>query len=414
MRHSIRPWLDWVMTDLLALSRPRPHGQPFHVRYEKAGLTLAGPPVPWNAESIVVEFVLKLPTATRIRTDFTLRVPGSPPVAAELLKKDDKDDRVFRLFFRLPPLVETTGAELLWRNRLLTTIAIPVQTADQFLAGLRVANPTVSVKIGGRSVAATTFVGSQCRGITAAAVLRSPTSLAPLADLGLGVAFRSERKRVEHVVPVALTASQLAAKEVLVTASPPKFPRHSGDYTVTWRAGGWPIHTQRVTAVTGSRFAQSLRVSDTRFVATDHTGIVRVLRQPPAAGKGVRFGPCFVIASRESGAAGLVELSAVAVTTGGEATATAFKQAVLITDGLTAFAPGMVEHEELTGATGFELRQKARVLSLLSFRPVPAAATDAEGAFRPPPEFAWSNAAEDELADRLIKLMRGPDLPGVS
>jgi hypothetical protein len=414
MRHSIRPWLDWVMTDLLALSRPRPHGQPFHVRYEKAGLTLAGSPVPWNAESVVVEFVLKLPTPTRVRSDFALRVPGSPPIPAELLKKDDKDDRVFRLFFRLPQLPETTGCELLWRNRLVTTIALTVQSADQFLASLRLANPTVAVKIGGRSVAATTFVGSQCRGITAAAVVRSPTSLAPLADLGLTVAFRSDRKRVEHVVPVALTASQLAAKEVLVTASPPKFPRHSGDYTVTWRAGGRTLHAHRVTAVTGTRFAQSLRVSDSRFVATDHTGLVRVLRQPPPAGKGVRFGPCFVIASREAGAAGLVELAAVAVTTGGEPTATAFKQAVLVTDGLTAFAPGLVEPDELTGATGFELRHKARVLSLLSFRPVPAAATDAEGAFRPPPEFAWSNAAEDELADRLIKLMRGPDLPGVS
>ncbi len=412
MRHSIRRWLDWAMTDVLTVSRPRPHGQPVHIRYEKAGLTLPGPPIPWNADAIVVEFVLRLPSATRHRADFALRVPGVAPILADLLKRDEADDRVFRLIFRLPPLAFSTGAELLWRNRLLTTIQLPVLTAERFVGMLRLGNQTVSVKLGGRSVAATTFVGSQCRGITAAAMLRSSVPLAPLQELGLSVVFRSERKRVEHVVPIALTASQLASKEILLTATPPKFPRHSGEYTITWRVGGWPLLTQRITAVTASRFALSLRISDSRFVATDPTGEVRILRQPPPPGKGVRFGPCFVIASREAGAAGLVELSAIAVGSIGDSGGASFKQPVLVTDGPTAFAPGMVEHADVAMSNGFELRQKSRILGMISFRPVPTAGFDSEGGFRPPPDFAWSPAAEEELADRLIKLMRGPDLPG--
>lgn len=412
MRHSIRPWLDWLMTDLLAVTRPRPHRQPYHVWYEKAGLTLAGPPVPWNADAVVVEILLRLPTALRHRADYTLRVPGQSPVAAEVFKRDGADDRVFRLFFRLPPPGESTAAELLWRNRLLVTVPLPVQTIDQFRAALRLANPTLAVRVGGRSVAAATFVGSQCRGLTAAAVLRSPTALAPLADVGLEVAFRSERTRSEHVVPVALTATQLGGREVLVTAAPAKFPRRAGEYTVTWRAGGWPLLTQRATAVTGSRFVQSLRISDSRFVAADHTDIVRVSRQPPAAAKGVRFGPCFVVASREAGAAGLVEFTVTAAGAKPDAPPL-FTQTVLVTDGPTAFAPGLVEPERVAGATGFELRHKSRLLGTLSFRPVPTAATDAEGAFRPPPEFTWTTAADEELTERLLKLMRGGnDLPG--
>jgi hypothetical protein len=57
MRPSIRHWLDWVMTNLLHPARPRPADQAVHTRYEKAGLTLAGPPVPWNADAVVVELL---------------------------------------------------------------------------------------------------------------------------------------------------------------------------------------------------------------------------------------------------------------------------------------------------------------------------------------------------------------------
>jgi hypothetical protein len=42
---------------------------------------------------------------------------------------------------------------------------------------------------------------------------------------------------------------------------------------------------------------------------------------------------------------------------------------------------------------------------VLSFRPVPTAGFTSEGGFKPPPDFAWTPAAEDELTDRLTKLM---------
>jgi hypothetical protein len=39
-----------------------------------------------------------------------------------------------------------------------------------------------------------------------------------------------------------------------------------------------------------------------------------------------------------------------------------------------------------------------------SLRPVPTAAINAEGGFTPPADFAWTSAADDELADRLRRL----------
>ena len=71
------------------------------------------------------------------------------------------------------------------------------------------------------------------------------------------------------------------------------------------------------------------------------------------------------------------------------------------------FAPGLVNLSDAPGLTGFELRHKGQLLGQLSLSPVPTAMVNAEGGFKPPPDFTWGPAAEDELADRLGKLLGG-------
>jgi hypothetical protein len=83
------------------------------------------------------------------------------------------------------------------------------------------------------------------------------------------------------------------------------------------------------------------------------------------------------------------------------------EQTVLVTDGPTVFAPGLIDAAELAQVTAFELRHSGRTLGTLSLCPVPAASFNAEGGFKPPPDFAWSNTAEDELNERLTRLMDG-------
>lgn len=406
MWRSIRHWLGWAMNNLVPTTRSRPTGQAVHLRYEKAGLVLYDTPVPWNADAVVVEVLLRLPPAARHKADYTLRVPGREPLLPESLRKDETDDRRYRVLFRLPVPLVSTPAELLWRHHLLATVPIPVLTLGDFLTNLRLTNPTLTVSVGGQAVAARTFVASQCRGLTAAAVLSSPTSLAPLADLGLRVVFRADRTGSETVLPVPLTGAQLAAKEALVTAAPPKMPRRSGGYSATWYVGDRSLTMLTAQAVSGSRFVQSLRVSDARFVAMDKLGTPRVCRTPPLPGEFARLGPCFILQSREPGMAGLVTLRTLAIRGGAEPPAAVMEQPVLVTDGPTVFTPGLLDAADLGGVAGFELRYKQQVLGLLSLNPVPTAGFTSEGGFKPPPDFAWTPTAEDELHERMMKLMR--------
>jgi hypothetical protein len=400
----IKRWLDWAMNDLFRLARTRPHGQAVHTRYEKAGLTLYDLPVPWNADAVVVEVLLRLPPSARRKADFALRLPGREPVQPETLRSEG-DDR-YRLLFRLPTPPASAVGELLWKHLLLSRVAVPVLPAEEFHGGLHLSLPTAAARLGGQAVAAQTFVAAQCKGLLATCVLKSPTPLAPLADLGLRVVFRSERTHTEMEVKVALSSSQLAAREAVVTAVAPRQPRRVGAWSVIWKLGDRDLARQRVHGIPVRRFEQSLRVSDTRFVVAGKGGQVKVARQIPA-GEFARLGPCFLVASSEPGMAGVCTLQIHVQTTGEPRTKLLLEQEVLVTDGPTVFAPGLLDAADLAKVTGFELRHKGRVLGTVSLSPVPTAALNSEGGFKPPPDFAWSTAADDELSERLGRLMGG-------
>jgi hypothetical protein len=402
----IRHWRDWAMNEIVTPRRLAGQPQALYFRCEKGGLTLDNQPVPWSAEAVVVEALLRLPPTARRRGDFSLRVPGFEPIPAEILKADEAGQR-HRLYFRFPVPKATGTIELLWKSHVLGSVLIPVVTPEQFLTELRMDLATAFVSVLGRSVAAQTFVTTQQQGLSASAVIKSPTGLVPLLDLGLSATFRTARGTKTVVTTVPLTASQLAGKEALVTALPPRLPRKAGEWTVTWTCPGRELATTRLRAITPRAFRDSLRVVDTRFGIVTPEGDFRVVRQMPADGF-VKAGPVFFVASREPGLAGLAEFEIGVQMPGVDRSPSLLEQTVLVTDGPTPIAPGLLPTSELKHASAFELRVKGRVLGVLPLSPVPTATFTAEGGYKPPPEFTWSAAAEDELSDRLARLMGAP------
>jgi hypothetical protein len=402
----IKRWRDWAMTDLWRTPRSGLQPQALHHSYEKAGLTLDDQPIPWNAEAVVVEARLRLPASGRRKADFSLRVPEREAVPAESLRRDEADDHC-RLFFRLPTPAQSTTAELLWRNHALGKVALPVIGRDEFVQRLCLDMPTLAVCLGDQSVACQTFVATQCRGLIATAVLGSATSLAPVADLGLQVEFRCERGGPVQRVPVELTSSQLRGRQALVTVAPRRFPRRIGTWLATWLLDDRVLATQRIRAISKSAFVRSLRISETRFVVQSAKGEVTLARHPPALQGVARVGPCFLVSSREQGMAGVCRLQAHVQVAGAVQPPLLLEQEVLITDGPFPFAPGTLDVADLERVSGFELRLKTRSLGALPLAPAPTATFSSEGSFKAPTDFTWSAAAEDQLNDRLARLMEG-------
>jgi len=395
------------MNDLLPLHRTGRQPQALHYSYEKAGLTLDDQPIPWNAEAVVVESLVNVPAgASRRKCDFMLRVPGRDAVPADKLGREDAEERC-RVFFRLPAPAQTTTADLTWRTHILGRLALPCLNREDFLHNLRLEIPTLSVRLGEQTVACQTFVATQCKGLVATAVLTSPTSLVPVLDLGLRVEFHSERGGASHTVPVQLSSSQLRGKQALLTVAPRKFPRRIGTWLATWMLDDHPLMTQRIRAISKQHFLRSLRVSETRFVMQTTEGEVTLTRQLAATDGVSRVGPCFLVSSREPGMAGLCQLQVRAQVAGAVQSPLLVEQEVLITDGPSPFAPGTLDVADLAQVSGFEVRLKGKSLGVLPMAPAPTAAFTSEGSFKAAEEFTWSPAAEDQLNERLARLLDG-------
>jgi len=403
----IKRWRDWAMHDLLPLYRTGPQPQALHYSYEKAGLTLDNQPIPWNAEAVVVESLVRVPaSAGRRKTDFLLRVPGRDAVPADKLGRDECDERC-RVFFRLPAPAQNTTVELIWRSHILGRLSLPCLGRDEFIQRLSLQMPTLSVRLGEQTVACQTFVATQCQGLVATAVLTSPTSLVPVLDLGLRVEFHSERGGASHTVPVQLCSSQLKGKQALVTVAPRKFPRRIGTWLATWTLDDHPLMTQRIRAISKQHFLRSLRISETRFVLQSAKGEVTLARQLAGLEGIARVGPCFLVSSREQGMAGLCHLQVRAQVAGALQPPLLVEQEVLITDGPSPFAPGTLDVADLAQVSGFEIRQRGKALGMLPLAPAPTAAFSSEGSFKAAGDFTWSPAAEDQLNERLTRLLEG-------
>jgi hypothetical protein len=399
----IKRWRDWAMHELWPLYRISPQPQALHYSYEKAGLTLSNQPIPWTAEAVVVEALLRLPS-TRRRSDFQLRLPGQDLVPAEQLRRQESDSH-YRVTFRLPPPGVTVTAEVLYRDHVLGQLTLPFLGREEFLQSLRLQMPTLFVRLGNESVACQTFVSSQCRGLLASAVLVSPISLVPLLDLDLQVEFRCERSGTSFRVPATLCSSQLANRTALIAVAPRRYPRRIGAWVATWLLGDYPLASQRIRGISQRAFQRSLRISDTRFVVQADGGM-RLVRQMPAD-PGTQVGPCFLVSSGEPGMAGLCRLQVTAQVAGAVQPPLLLEQQVLITDGPSMVAPGTLDPADLHQVSGFELSVRGQSLGVLALAPAPSASFTSEGGFKPPSDFNWSPAAEEEMNERLNRLLDG-------
>jgi hypothetical protein len=294
---------------------------------------------------------------------------------------------------------------VIWRHHRLGELTLPVVQRAEFLQRLSLQLPTLGVRLGEETVACQTFVSSQCRGIVASAMLSSPTSLAPLLDLDLHVDLRVENASSGTTVPVRLSSSQLKGKQALATASPPKLPRRVATYVASWRIDDLVLATQKIKAISKNQFLRSLRISETRLVVQTAQGEVRLARQMPLPDGLARIGPCFLVSSSEVGMAALCPMRVCAQLESGLHSPVLMEQELLVTDGPAPLVPGTLEVAEVMQMTAFELRAGSRTLGWLPLTPAPVAAFDAEGGFRPPPEYTWSTAAEEQLQEKLAKLL---------
>ena len=381
-----------------------------HVRYEKAGLILDALPIPWNADAVIVEAIVRLPgTIPSAKEQFTLQFSNGAPTAwAEVLRQESKKAPV-RVYFRIPVPEQTCNVHVFWREHSLGQVELPILTATAFEQGFALEWPTIHVLLGDRAVACQAFVSTQAKGFFASAVVRSVGPLAAALTVGLRVAVKRVDGDEIGSASVAFTSAQLRLRQTLVTVALPRL-RTIGTYEVSWHLANRCLHTQRVRVVSKKTLLKSLRISATRFHVTSDNGSTQVVRALPTRDGQVlldgivEVAPVFFVCSGEAGMAGLVPLTLRALI-GDTITTEAIKEQMLVTDGPTPILLGVMAAKDLSGLKHFTLGCGNVSLGNLALLPAPSAAFNAEGGFAPLDDFLWSAAAEEQLDERLGKLL---------
>src|SRR5207237_4384773 len=186
----------------------------------------------------------------------------------------------------------------------------------------------------------------QCLGLIVSQLLRSPTSLVPIVDLGMRVEICRDEGGPIGSVAVQLSSSQLKARQALISVVPPK-PKRMGTWHLTWYLGERPLATHTLRAISQKQFLRSLRISSTRFILQTKRGELKIERFLPDFKGVARVGPCFLVSSGETGMAGWCTLQVRAQVKGAVQSPLLQEQEDLVTDGALPFAPGTVEVDDL-------------------------------------------------------------------
>ncbi|MBI3822059.1 MAG: hypothetical protein HY289_05185 [Planctomycetes bacterium] len=380
-----------------------------HVRYEKAGLILDALPIPWNADAVIVEANVRLPArAPREKHDFTLRTADDgPTLHAELIATQTPT----RVFFRIPVPLQTCSAHVHWREHSLGQIELPILAASEFLEAIALDTPALHVVLGDRTVACQSFVTTQAKSLIASAVVRSPAPLAAAHGLAFRVDVDRSDGRPSSSTTIALTSDQLRLRQTLVAVQVPR-PRTVGAYEVSWHLDARRLHAQRIRTVSKKTLMRSLRISATRFHVIRADATTQIVRTLPTIDNKLNLdgiaevAPIFFVCSSQHGMAGLVPFTMRALV-GDVVTTTGIEEKALITDGPTPIVLGVISAEALGRTKHFTLDAALTSLGNLSVLTAPIADFTAEGGFAPMDDYLWSPAAEEQLNERLGKLLDG-------
>lgn len=395
--------MDTLSRPFLRMSGPRFRGIRF--RYEKAGLTVADEPIPWNAEAVLVEAVVRLPPGTVPRkSDFQLCIADRAPRIAVALERD-ADQEAIRAVFRLPPIQGPTLAAVHYQGSMLGQVLLPFLAAETFLRHLCLRTPTIFALLDKHNVACRTVVEGQCRGLSAGGILASPTSLLPIADFDLRVDVADRATGCVQSLSLPLTGAQLLGKEALLSLTLPPCARGAGTNTVQWIVGDRLLAHAEVCVISPAAFQQSLYLAEGRFLSQDRQGIALFRHHLRAHDDRNGLRPCFVIASHQPGIAALCSLDVRVQFCDPDSRPVLGNQQILVTDKAALLAPDLSAVADFRQVRAFELLSNGQLLGVLPLRPTPAAAFTSEGGFYPTADFDWTPFNEEELFDRLEKLM---------
>jgi hypothetical protein len=312
-----------------------------------------------------------------------------------------------RVVFRMPPPRRTEEVRVSWQGKTRATLSVPALTAEEFVSGLRL-DAAVLGRIKDGLVPCQAVIGPQLRGMVVCGLLSSPTSLVPLLDCRLTIEVTDAATGWTQVLMPPLPRAHLQGRRALLSVAPAGRPQLHGGWSVRWCIDGRCLQEDAVRAVEADEFHRSVYLVDAGYASQGAGGAPAFHAHLPARSGLRRVGPCFRLASRLGGAAGLCPLELRVYYKDPDRPPAVWRQEVLITDGPSPFLPLLLSAAEFEQVASFELLHDGIAAGSLPGC-VPVVRFNSEGGFTELAEFDWTPVREEDLNERLRGLMDVPD-----
>jgi hypothetical protein len=399
MWRGVKSWIDRRRREMSRLMWRAPRLLGLWQSYDKAGLRVTGEPIPWNADTVVVEALIEwYGTPLESKNEFELHLAGELPVTPTSVTL--RRENVYHATFRMAPPPSTRVAIVQWRSRQLGLTELVSLSRESFLWNLQVEAPTVFARLGGECVPCKSLVEGQECDLVACSLLRSPTSLLPLLDSGLAVEVGACASDESLAIPPRLTSEQLLGRQALLTVPIPKERGARGHRTIAWTVGGRVLARREIRMISQEAFLESLYVPSGWYWPSGDSAFAAAVREIPSAGQ-----PLYLhVASHEAGVAAScsIEIRLRSICRGG-----VFEMEsrnVVVTDAPSPCLAVSSRIEDLRELKGIEVYSGGRYLGCVVWEPAPTALFTAEGGFRANGGRSWTPFDEIKLEERLNRL----------
>jgi hypothetical protein len=185
----------------------------------------------------------------------------------------------------------------------------------------------------------------------------------------------------------------------------PSWALAAGKCSTRWFLGDRLLAHSDLRVISPAALQQSLAVAEGRFLAQGKDGAALFRHHLPAGDDSKDLRPCFLITSREPGIAGVGTFEVRVQFRDPSRRPVVLTHEMLVTDRPTLCAPDLTAVADFQQIRAFELLSKGQPLGALPVSPTPMATFTSEGGFRAAGDVDWTPFTEEELMDRLEKLM---------
>lgn len=281
--------------------------QSITIGYEIQGLRIDRALIPWNADSLLVEMLIRFPPKSPCAPkDFLITMGDDDPlIGNEIQITSEGEFNSGKVLFRADPPVKNVTAKVYIKNKLRHEMAIPFLSREKFLKGLSFNQASLSCLYDQGAVACKSYYPAGIRNMSIGGIIKSVHGFEPLLGTTLALALTMGKNK--KILPWTPNIPQAGEAMIPLTIPLGTFPRKMGVLESSLLVDGEEIGGGKFQGLSTPEFLRTIEILRAGFVVWNENNMPHLWDNLDSLKAGHRFGPTFWLHSDLQDCVGLAD-----------------------------------------------------------------------------------------------------------